>query len=94
MDESLHPDQVKRIARKHLPWKDWLLAEFLRYWYWLGVLALTVFGLMDLASRYHVRDTLGIGLLAALFILLLALEIKLYICIWPEGSLTRFGDKY
>jgi len=92
-DETLEPEQVMRIARKHLPWRDWLLAEFCRYWYWLGVLALDVFGTMEVARAYHVRDTLGITALAIMLIALLVPEVMLYLRIWPEGGLTRFDRK-
>ncbi len=64
MDESLDDEQVKRLTRKHSPWSDWLMNEYAQYWYWLGVLAADAFVLMDVAGRYHVRDSAGFALAA------------------------------
>ena len=92
-DDSLDDEQIRRLARKHLPWKDWILADFLRYWFWLGVLGATTFALMDLARMFHLRDALGIATLAALFFAVVVLAAMLYVRIWPNGILTRFGRR-
>lgn len=92
-DESLDDEQVRRLARKHLPWKDWILSDFLRYWFWLGVLAVTTFALMDLARVLHLRDAVGIATLAALFLTAVVLASMLYLRIWPRGIMTRFDRR-
>lgn len=88
-DETLGKDQVNRLARKHLPWSDWIKGEYAQYWYWLLVLAADGFVLMDFSQRFHVKDSLGIfGLLAA-FVVLGILEYQLFIRIWPQDNFLR-----
>ena len=87
MDESLRDDQVKRLMRKHSPWSDWILNEYLQYWYWILFMAADVFLIMDAAQRYHVGDALGaIGLIAA-FVGAIVAEYLLFIRIWPDSSI-------
>jgi hypothetical protein len=87
MDETLGDDQVKRLTRKHSPWSDWLMSEFLQYWYWLVVLAADVFLLMDVVQKYHVRDSAGaVGIIAA-FVIAAVAEYLLFIRIWSESTL-------
>jgi len=93
-DESLSDEQVKRLARKHLPWKDWLVSEYLIYWYWLAVLAGDLFLLLDTAQRYHVRDALGIVILIVAFGVLIWLEYRLFDTIWPKSSMERPKEEF
>ena len=92
MDETLDDEQVKRLTRKHSPWSDWLKNEYAQYWYWLVVLALDIFLLMDVVERYHLRDAVGVvGALAA-FIGVASAAYLLFVRIWPESTL-RWTDK-
>jgi len=88
-DETLDKDQVKRLARKHLPWTDWIKGEYSQYWYWLLVLAGDAFILMDFAQRYHVKDAIGIFGLLAVFLALATLEYLLFTRLWPEGNILK-----
>lgn len=88
-DETLGKDQVKRLARKHLPWSDWIKGEYAQYWYWLLVLAGDAFVLMDIAQRYHIKDAIGIFGLVAAFLVLAILEYLLFTRLWPEGNLLK-----
>lgn len=90
-DETLGKDQVKRLARKHLPWSDWIKGEYAQYWYWLLVLAADGFVLMDVAQSFHVKDALGIFGLVAAFAILAILEYQLFIRIWPQDDFLRGG---
>ncbi len=90
---ALDDSQVLRIMRAHLPWKDWFYSEFLRYWFWLGFLALNTFALMELARAYGINDAVGIFGLILLFVLLVALEYRLYRRLWPEGALTGLKER-
>jgi len=93
-DETLDDEQVKRLARKHLPWKDWLVGEYLIYWYWLVVLTGDLFLLMDVFQRYHVRDMLGILGSLTLFGVLVWLEYRLFEMLWPESTMSRPKEKF
>ncbi len=92
-DETLADDQVKRIARKHLPWSDWIMGEYMQYWYWLIVLAIDAFVLMDISQRYHVRDSLGVLALIGAFTGAVFGEYLVFIKLWPESAVfkSRWG---
>jgi hypothetical protein len=90
MDETLDDEQVRRLTRKHSPWSDWLLNEYLQYWYWIIVLAINVFPLMDIAQRYHVRDFPGIAGMVSAFIAATAVEYFAFVKIWPEREFKWF----
>jgi hypothetical protein len=78
-----------RKLRNELPWKDWLMVDFLRYWYIIGALALEGFLTLELARIYHVKDVLGI---LSLGFIALAVGIIAYVgysILWPSGGLTR-----
>jgi len=87
--EDMPEEQAVKILRKHLPWKDWLLVDYLRYWYGLGALALDVFLPLHIARSYHVRTAPWILALFLLLAVLLYLEIRMYQWLWPSGVETR-----
>ena len=87
--EDMPEEQAVKILRKHLPWKDWLLTDYLRYWYGLGALALDIFLPMQIAKMYHVRTALWILTIFLLIATLLYLEIRVYLLLWPSGVKTR-----
>jgi len=93
-DESLDDEQVKRLARKHLPWKDWLINEYVIYWYWLAFLAVDLFLLLDAAQRYHVEDARGILILLIALGVLVWLEYLLFAKIWQERLMSRPKEKF
>ncbi len=66
--------------------------EYAQYWYWLAVLAVDAFVLMDVLERYHVRDGLGILGIIGGFFAALAAEYLLFVKIWPDSAL-RWTDK-
>lgn len=88
-DSGLPEEQALKLVRKHLPWKDWLLADFVRYWYVIGCLALDVFLPMEMARRHYVDSDYGILGLAVLLIALVYIETRTYLWIWPSGVKTR-----
>ncbi len=88
-DSDLPEEQAVKLVRKHLPWKDWLLADFLRYWYVLACLALDVFLPLQIARWLHADSAYGILGLVVLLALLVYLETRMYIWIWPSGVKTR-----
>jgi hypothetical protein len=82
-------DQAVKILRKHLPWKDWLLADYFRYWYGLGAFVLDVFLPLQIARIYHLHTVPWVLALLLLLGVLLYLEIRLYQLLWPSGVKTR-----
>ncbi len=86
--EDLPEEQAVKILRKHLPWKDWLVTDYLRYWYGLGALALDVFLPWQIARWYHVRMVPGILALFLLISALLYFEVRVYQWFWPSGVKT------
>lgn len=90
-EEDLPEEQAVKILRKHLPWKDWLFADYLRYWYGLGALALDVFLPMQIARWYHLRTAPWILALLLLLAALLYLEIRAYQWLWPSGVKTTIA---
>jgi hypothetical protein len=87
--DDLEDAQALKILRNELPWKDWVLTDFLRYWYWLGVFAFEIFLVLELVRRYDVEDLRGRALLAALAVAIVALAIWAYRRIWVMGPFTR-----
>lgn len=87
--EDMPEEQAVKILRKHLPWKDWLLVDYLRYWYGLGALALDVFLPLHIARSYHLRTVPWILALVLLLAVLLYLEARIYLWLWPSGVETR-----
>ncbi len=81
-----------RTLRNQLPWKDWLVVDFLRYWYGIGVIALVVFMVLGLAMQYNVSDLIGVLELFVLAVAMAILGFLGYMILWPEGGLTR-GDR-
>ncbi len=88
-DEELEDSRALRIVRTHLSWRDWLLYDFLRYWYGIGALALLVFSVMHIAWAFGVDDPLGLAALAVVAVLIAAAEVVLYLAIWPHGAFTE-----
>jgi len=88
-DGGIDDEVAHRILRNKMTWKEWLLYDFLRYWYGLGALALVVFSVSYISWRYHVRDPGGLAALAIGGFALVVLEFLLYMAIWPKGMFTQ-----
>jgi hypothetical protein len=93
MDESLDDEQVKRLTRKHAPWSDWIVHEYLPYWYWLGVLSVNVFFLMDVAQRYDVSDLSGRAGILLAFIAFTVAEYFVFAKLWPDNPFSWLLEK-
>jgi len=88
-DNEMERMQAMRNLRRELPWKDWLLLDFLRYWYWLAIVTLEAFLILSLIGTYHVKDILGDFLLVAIAALITGLGYFGYRILWPQGGFTR-----
>ncbi len=88
-ENDMDPSSAMRILRNELPWKEWLVVDFLRYWYAIGVMVLIVFLVLGLAMEYRVSDFLGVLELFLLGVMIAFLGILGYRKLWPEGGLTH-----
>ncbi len=88
-EEELDTDAAARRRRERMTWKEWVLYDFLRYWYWVGALALVAFFLMQVSWAYHVKDAAGLSGLALCAAFMVAVEFYVSKAIWPDGVLTE-----
>lgn len=90
-DGSIPDDQIVRILRARMTWKDWLRYDFLRYWFAMAAFAFNTFLVLGIAYTYQVSDILGAVGLATIFAGMCIAEYLLYRRIWPQGILTMKG---
>lgn len=90
---ELEPAKAIWLARKRLPWKEWLYVDFLRYWYLLGFFALEIFLSLELARDLHLHDAIGALFIAPVLVVIAYLAFRLYRFLWPEGPLTNMNDR-
>jgi hypothetical protein len=86
---DLSEERELRILRNTMTWKEWVLYDFLRYWYAIGTLGLVGLLLAQIAYRYHVRDATGLALLALVGFTMVVLLFYAYRFIWPQGAFTE-----
>lgn len=86
---DIDKETAVRILRSELSWKDWILQDWLRYWYGVGALALDVFIVLWLLLSFNLRDILGILMMLVMLAILVVVEIKGYRLLWPGGVLSR-----
>lgn len=94
IDEKIEAADVadqtaSRMLRMQLPWKDWIIRDFFRYWYALLALTLNIFLTLTLLQAYNIRDLLGIMEILILMLALIILEIMIYLKIWPGGIFLK-----
>ena len=77
------------VMRAHSTWNEWLMYDFLRYWYGVGALAFAGLLVMAIAQEWHVKDAAGILGLAVLAAAVIAGEAMIYWRIWPQGPFTE-----
>jgi len=90
---EVEPAKAVWLVRKKLTWRDWLVVDFLRYWYLVGVFALEGLLGLELVLDLHIGGVLGglfvFGVLAAMAYG----AYRLYRFFWPEGALTRLYER-
>ena len=82
---NIDDETAVRLLRRDLSWRDWVLRDFLRYWYGAGAFTLDAFLIVWIHQDYRVRDIIGITGLIILAFTLAILEVFLYRRIWPGG---------
>lgn len=90
--DDIDNDVALRILRAKLTWRDWILHDWLRYWYGVGAMALNVFLLLWLLQSFQIRDILGISLLLVVTVILASMEFVGYRLLWSGGVLSRKQD--
>jgi len=84
-DPSVEDEAAMRLLRKKLSWEDWLLRDFLRYWYWLAAMIIDVFVPWGAADFFGLWEGFRAIVVFVVVIALLAGEVRLYFFLWPEG---------
>lgn len=87
--DQMDDETTLRVMRNRMTWREWVLYDFLRYWYGLGAMTLVAFSTTYIAWQYHVRDPIGLAALGIGAFALVVLEFLLYREIWPQGPFTK-----
>lgn len=90
---EVEPAKAVWLVRKKLTWKDWLVVDFLRYWYLVGVLAFEAFLGLELIIDLHIGGFLGSLFVIAALSAIAYLAFRFYRYLWPEGALTRLEER-
>lgn len=80
------PEQEGAPPRAEETWREWLLRDYLRYWYWVLFLFLDVMTFLWLWSSEPLKAAAVIACIG-----LLLFEIFLYGRLWGRGG--RFGPE-
>ena len=87
-EAEMDDEETIRFLRTHLGWKDWVIYDYMRYWYVAGALLLDCLVLLTLADGLTPLDWVdGLAVLLT-SIGLLFLEGLMYFMIWPKGVHT------
>ncbi|MGD9962743.1 MAG: hypothetical protein AB7S97_02430 [Thermoplasmata archaeon] len=88
LDAEVDDETALKIRRKKMTWREWVLYDFLRYWYWLAAIALVSFFVLQVTWAYHVKDLPGLSALAVAALAMIVVTAYVYREIWPEGAFT------
>lgn len=89
-DGDIDDAAALRIMRAGLPWRDWLMHDFLRYWFLIGAFTANFSVVLWIAGGLD-ASKLVIALAAAgAFVIMFVVEILIYLRIWPEGPFTKW----
>ena len=69
-------------------WKDWLIRDYARYWYWIGM------GFLDLIIFFQAQWSFDLDWQGALFLAGVAAvaQLYLYIRLWGNDGLLNRDD--
>ena len=88
VEADMDEEETARYLRSSLRWKDWLIYDYLRYWYAAGALLLDGLLLLTMSDGLSPIDWLDGFAIAATGLGLLLLEALGYVLIWPRGLFT------
>lgn len=87
-EADMDEEEAARFLRSHLGWKDWVLYDYMRYWYVAGALLLDGIVLLTVADGLEPIDWLDAIAVILTCVGLVLLEGLMYILIWPKGMFT------
>jgi len=90
-DQNLSEEEITRIMRAKMPWWDWFVHDYARYWYVLGAIALDAFLGLWLVQAQNLTDSLGIVFVMAVLVAIVAVEVLGFFRLWPTYML--FDEK-
>lgn len=90
-DQNLSEEDVTRIMRAKMPWWDWFVHDYARYWYALGAIAFDAFLGLWLVQAHDLTDALGIAFVMAVLVAIVAVEVLGFFRLWPTYML--FDEK-
>lgn len=89
-DGEISDSAALRMMRAGLPWRDWLLHDFLRYWYILGAITLDATVVLWIAQNLDAgKAVIAVAVIVA-FVAVGAVCVYGYIRLWPEGPFTKW----
>lgn len=88
VEAAMDEEETARFLRSSLRWKDWVLYDYLRYWYAAGALLLDGLLLLTMSDGLSPIDGLDGLAIAVTSLGLVLLEAFVYIMIWPRGLFT------
>ena len=80
-------EEITRILRAKMPWWDWFVNDYARYWYVLGAIAFDAFLGFWLVQARNLTDALGIVLVMAVLVAIVAVEVFEFLRLWPTYML-------
>lgn len=88
-EADMDEEESARFLRAQMSWRDWVIYDFLRYWYAAGAFALVCFLALGLANLLEPVGTLEVVAITLALVGMIALEVLGYMAIWPEGMHTN-----
>ena len=88
VEAGMDEEETARFLRSSLRWKDWVVYDYLRYWYAAGALLLDGLLLLTMADGLSPIDGLDGLAIAVTCLGLVLLEAFVYLLIWPRGLFT------
>lgn len=84
------PSRATSTRGKVPDWRTWLVYDYTRYWYALGVILLVVFGVGDLARVWQPLTAAEVAALVVLTVAIVALGAVGHVALWrPESRVGR-----
>lgn len=80
-------EEITRVMRAKMPWWDWFVHDYARYWYVLGAISLDVFLGLSLVQTFNMTDAPGLVSVIAVLVAVSAVEVSGFLRLWPTYKL-------
>jgi hypothetical protein len=87
-EADMDEEESARFLRAQMSWRDWVIYDFLRYWYAAGAFALVCFLALELANWLEPVGAVDAVAITLALVGLIVLEGLGYFAIWPRGMHT------